>query len=198
MAPLAGAMAAGRLGGASPQVARPAVRPAALVRRASRPARGSAVRQPHATPRASRAAPRPPETRPLTPPPPPPPPQARPAAARRAAPAARRAAVSVSAAALQICIDCGYIYDDRKEAMPFAKQPATYKCPSCRVPKKRFQAWSGAGGGNDPKAMRVRMEQLASGKAAAGGGGGASPALLAVGAAVLLAVLYFGGNAALN
>jgi rubredoxin len=196
MAPLAGAMAAGRLGGAAPLV-RPAARPATLVRRASRCACGSALRQPHATPRASRAAPRPPNTRPLTSPPPPP--QARPAAARRAAPAARRAAVSVSAAALQICIDCGYIYDDRKEAMPFAKQPASYKCPSCRVPKKRFQAWSGAGGGNDPKAMRARMEQLASGKAAAGGGGGgASPALLAVGAVVLLAVLYYGGNAALN
>lgn len=92
------------------------------------------------------------------------------------------------------------IYDD---PTPFAKQPNSYKCPTCNAPKRRFQPYSGSGK-NDAKSMSTRMKSLkaagTASKASSGSSeGGDNTALLAaVGGAVLLAALYFGASSVYN
>ena len=38
-----------------------------------------------------------------------------------------------------ICQICGYVYDDAKENLPFAKLPDTWKCPLCGAVKSDFK-----------------------------------------------------------
>ena len=38
-----------------------------------------------------------------------------------------------------ICQICGYVYDDAKEKIPFAKLPDTWKCPLCGAVKSDFK-----------------------------------------------------------
>jgi len=39
-----------------------------------------------------------------------------------------------------ICQLCGYVYDDEKEAVPFAELPDDWTCPLCGAPKSLFKA----------------------------------------------------------
>ena len=71
---------------------------------------------------------------------------------------------------------------------------ASYRCPVCNAPKRRFKKYAGSGG-NDPRSMAARMKELKS----SGGGADTSSAAVLVGVgAVLLAALYFGLNTMYN
>lgn len=39
-----------------------------------------------------------------------------------------------------VCQVCGYVYDDDKEAVPFASLPDDWTCPLCKAPKSAFKA----------------------------------------------------------
>ncbi len=39
-----------------------------------------------------------------------------------------------------VCQLCGYVYDDEKEAVPFAELPDDWTCPLCGAPKSLFEA----------------------------------------------------------
>ncbi len=38
-----------------------------------------------------------------------------------------------------VCQICGYVYDDAKEAVPFASLPDTWRCPLCKAAKSDFK-----------------------------------------------------------
>lgn len=40
-----------------------------------------------------------------------------------------------------ICDKCGWIYDPEKQGKAFSEQPDSYKCPKCKVNKKRFSIY---------------------------------------------------------
>ncbi len=42
--------------------------------------------------------------------------------------------------AIYVCGDCGHIYDERAEKLPFAELPASWTCPVCGAPKSCFSA----------------------------------------------------------
>jgi rubredoxin len=50
----------------------------------------------------------------------------------------RRLTAAQKARASHICLDCGYIYSDET---PFDAMPASYVCPQCNAPKRRFAAF---------------------------------------------------------
>ncbi|KAK9787857.1 hypothetical protein WJX73_000120 [Symbiochloris irregularis] len=77
--------------------------------------------------------------------------------------------------ATHICLDCGYVYSQKK---PFDEQSQDYRCPQCQAPKKRFAAYDAE-----------------SGKAK--GGSLLSPATIGIvvgGLVVLAALLYVGST----
>ena len=75
---------------------------------------------------------------------------------------------------------------------------ASYRCPVCNAPKRRFKPYNGSGR-NDAKSMATRMKDMKRGGGAAAGGSDASGAIgiVAVGAVVLVG-LYFGLNSMYN
>lgn len=61
---------------------------------------------------------------------------------------ARRAAASGEDVQLWqgewICVDCGYIYKPRRKLkLKFEDLPASWKCPQCNAPKRRFAKKAG-------------------------------------------------------
>lgn len=40
--------------------------------------------------------------------------------------------------AIYVCRECGYVYDDAKEAKPFAELPDSWTCPVCGAPKSCY------------------------------------------------------------
>ena len=38
-----------------------------------------------------------------------------------------------------VCTICGYVYDDKKEKLPFEQLPDDYECPLCGVGKDKFE-----------------------------------------------------------
>lgn len=108
-------------------------------------------------------------------------------------PSLSRKAVKVQAAASYVCVDCGFIYDAKES---FDKVPASYKCPTCQSPKKRFFEMAGAKRGNDQKSMIARRAMLRTQMAEDGisAEGGDLTVIIASGAfslAVLGALAYF-------
>eukprot|EP00898_Chlorokybus_atmophyticus_P004402 jgi/Chlat1/4963/Chrsp32S04949 len=72
-----------------------------------------------------------------------------------------RAPLRVSAAQqAYICMDCGYIYQDKK--VPFDKLPNSYGCPVCDAPKRRFKPYSQpvAKNANDLKVRKARKADI--------------------------------------
>ena len=37
-----------------------------------------------------------------------------------------------------VCSICGYVYDEAREAVPFAQLPNSWVCPLCGAPKSAF------------------------------------------------------------
>ncbi len=42
--------------------------------------------------------------------------------------------------AIYVCRDCGYVYDDSAEKVPFAELPVSWTCPVCDAPKSYYDA----------------------------------------------------------
>eukprot|EP00884_Botryococcus_braunii_P008232 jgi/Botrbrau1/1740/Bobra.116_2s0080.1 len=106
-----------------------------------------------------------------------------------------RSVVVFAAKTAYICIDCGWIYDGRE---PFDSLPASFKCPVCKAPKRRFKS-TAQGGANTKAAMDARFAALKGGKSSSAAEKSDPPvALLAGAGAVILALAYFLGNAAVN
>ncbi|CAI7786252.1 unnamed protein product [Closterium sp. NIES-53] len=118
---------------------------------------------------------------PRSPPAPPLPPPPRGAAVdvkrlpKRPAPSrfGRKLSEAQKARATHICLDCGFIYTLSK---PFEDQPASYECPQCSAPKKRFARY-------DPESGRAI-------------GGGSTPILslisIVAGVAAIAAAAFYG------
>lgn len=66
---------------------------------------------------------------------------------------------AVDDSASYICVDCGYIYDQRE---PWSEVPKEYACPACYSPKRRFKKFKGEVRGrpkNDGRSMQTRMKE---------------------------------------
>ena len=105
----------------------------------------------------------------------------------------RRATTTVARAAVAakkkyVCVDCGYVYSERK-AGDWNDLPRDYKCPACTSGKRRFKEFKddgGRGANNSAKAMAQRQQEILE------NGSDANPAL--IGGFLLVAL---GGAAAL-
>ncbi|ERN06124.1 hypothetical protein AMTRI_Chr06g192680 [Amborella trichopoda] len=91
----------------------------------------------------------------------------------------------VSSKQAYICLDCGYIYNDRT---PFEKLPDKFLCPVCGAPKRRFRPYelSVAKNPNDTDVRKARKAQIKRDEAV----GRALPVGIVIGV-VGLAGLYF-------
>ena len=81
-------------------------------------------------------------------------------------PSPRRAAATVARAATAatkqkyVCVDCGYIYTERKPG-DFKNLPNDYKCPACTSTKRRFKPYKEPKKGpNNARAMANRQQEI--------------------------------------
>lgn len=64
-----------------------------------------------------------------------------------------------------VCIECGYMYDDAREAAPFASLPDSWVCPVCGAPKSCYAAGNAGpeasvGPGGDGSVPEKAMDDL--------------------------------------
>lgn len=78
-----------------------------------------------------------------------------------------RITMRAAAKTAYICLDCGYIYSDRK---PFESLSSDYSCPVCQAPKRRFKVYDApvSRNANDMAVRKARKEELKKANAAVG------------------------------